>query len=434
MKLSLPITLTRARTVQLALLCAVSLAACGGGSDDNGQAQVRALNLSSDVGQVDLYADDTRLFGGLATDVLSSTNGREAGSPELKVRRTGDSTNLITDTYTLSKDKNYTAIVWGRETSLRLITLPEDETDSDIATGNTRLRIFNATIDTGSVDVFVTSTNTDINEASPTQSSVASGQLGGFRELARGTYRLRVTGAGDPRDLRLDLPAITLTEKKHATLVLTPGPGGVLVHATLIVQQGDMTLLKNRQSRVRVLASVSDAGNVSATLAGGTLVGGLRSPSVGPYALVPAGTADLVVRVNGAVVPATVPAFVAGADYTLLAYGSSTAPQLRVLTDDNRLPTTANRTRVRLVNGTALADPVTLSVDYSAVAFDVLAGQASPVATTTSGSSVRVDVTAASAATALYSATEVNLQSLSLYSVFLLGGNSTPTGVVRKER
>jgi Domain of unknown function (DUF4397) len=417
-----------------ALVCALALSACGGGDDDKGRAQVRALNLSSDIAQVDLLVDDTRLFTALAPDVLSPVTSREAGSPELKVRRSGESADLLTGAFTLSKDKQYTAIVWGRETATRLITLPEDETDSDIATGNTRLRIFNATIDTGSVDVFITSTHTDINEASPTQASVASGQLGGFREFGRGTYRLRVTGAGDPRDLRLDVPAITLNEKKHATLVLTPGPGGVLVHATLIEQRGDMTLLKNRQARVRLVASVADAGNVSATLAGSTLVGGLRSPSVGPYALVPSGTADLVVRVNGATVPATVPAFVAGADYTLLAYGAASAPLLRVLTDDNRLPTTANRTRVRLVNGTALPDPITLSVDFSPVAFDVAAGQASPVATTTSGSSVRVDVTAAFAATALYTTTELNLQSLSLYSVFLLGGNSTPTGVVRKER
>jgi hypothetical protein len=115
---------------------------------------------------------------------------------------------------------------------------------------------------------------------------------------------------------------------------------------------------------------------------------------------------------------------------------SSTADsaQIRLLTDDNRLPSASNRVKLRLVNGVASAPPVTLSIDFSALAIDVPAGTASTYATLNFNSSVRVDVTAAGAASELYTTSDVNLQAQSVYSVYLLDGNAAATGVIRKER
>jgi hypothetical protein len=140
------------------------------------------------------------------------------------------------------------------------------------------------------------------------------------------------------------------------------------------------------------------------------------------------------VRLNGTVFSSQARSFDAGADYTLLVNGEAAAPRAQLLTDDNRLPTTSGRTRIRLVNGTALADALTLSVDYAAVASDVATGAASSYVTMTSNGSARIDVTAPSAASALFSDTDANLQSLGVYTVFMLGGNAAPTGVIRKER
>ena len=61
-------------------------------------------------------------------------------------------------------------------------------------------------------------------------------------------------------------------------------------------------------------------------------------------------------------------------------------------------------------------------------------GTVSAYATTNSNSSVRIDVTSASGVSALFSAADVNLQGQAVYTVFMLGGNATPTGVIRKER
>jgi hypothetical protein len=426
---------SRRRALLAGLTSAVVLAACGGnGGSGGGNAQIRALNLTTDLPSVDIYADDTKQFSAQVTDALGSYIGLGSATYTLKVKRAGDGTQLLSGTYALSKDQHYTALVWGRETALRLSTLPEDEDTSNIGSGNARIRIFNATTDTGSVDVFLTATGADLGESLPTQGALTSGTLSGYRDVSAGTYRLRVTGVGDPNDLRLDIPAITLGEKEYSTLVLTAGASGVLVNGTLIKQQGTATPLHNTKARMRVVASVNSAGNVGVSVAGTTLVAGLRSPSVGPYTQVNAGTVDLTVRVNGAIISSGNQTFAAGTDYTLLTYGAAGAGQLKVLTDDNRLPTSTTRVKVRLVHGAFGLDPLTLSVDYLALAADQPAGGASAYAALNSNATARVDVTAAAAESALFSATDVNLQGQSVYTVFMLAGNSAPAGLIRKER
>ncbi len=415
------------------------LAACGGSSGSgSGSTNVRALNLTSDLATLDLYTGDTKLFGGVATDALTTSSAIDANTYTLNVKNSGDGATLLTGSYSLSKDAHYTAVVWGRQTALRLSTLPEDENAANITdANNTRVRMFNATTDTGTLDVYLTSATADLGETAATQSQLATGGLSGFREISQGTYRLRVTGAGDPNDLRLDIASITLAAKKFNTIVFTGGAGGVLVNGTLIEQQGAVKALKNTKARVRVVASVDSGGNVASTFGATTLVGSLRSPSVGPYALVDASAGTLTMRINGVAYSTTAQTFAAGADYTVMAYGSAAAGKLLLLTDDNRLPATTTRVKVRLVNGIAGSDPLTLSVDYLALASNVLAGTASTYATANSNSSVQLQVTSATASDPLFQTTTTtpfNLVGQGVYTVFMLSGNTTPTGIPRRER
>jgi Domain of unknown function (DUF4397) len=413
----------------------LTLSGCGGsGSDSAGSAQLRALNLTSDLPSIDLFTDDTSQFAALAPEALVAYKGVDAKEYTLRVKKAGDGATLLSGTYSLGKDQNFTAVIWGRETALRLSTLPENEDNNAIASGNTRVRMFNATTDSGAVDVFFTSATAELGDTAPTQSAVGSGSLSGFREISAGTYRLRVTGVGDPNDVRLDITGVALTAKQHYNLVLTAGTGGVLLNGMLIQQQAAAVVMRNTRARVRVVAGVDGGGVVAVSAAGTTLVGGLRSPSVGPYQLVNAGNLALQVRVNGAVVVDETRTLVAGADYTLMAFGPLAGAGIRLIADDNRLPSLSNRVKLRLIHGANGVDPITLSADYLALATDVTAGNASAYATTTSGAAVRIDVTAATAVAPLYTAETVNLQGQSVYTVFLLGGNATPTGVIRKER
>ena len=434
---------SRRLTLLAALVSTVWLAACGGSGsgDSGGSATVRALNVVSDLPSADVYIGGTKQFAALPNDVVTTSLTVAANTYSINVNAAADAAALLTGSYALSKDKHYTAIVWGRQTALRLTTLPEDEDAASITAGNTRLRFFNATVDTGSLDVFVTATTVDLGDATPTQGSLTTGTLGGFRDLSAGTYRLRVTGAGDPNDVRLDIPSITLPALTYTTLMLTAGGGGVLVNGTLIQQQAAVTSLKNTFARVRAVASVPSAGNVGVTLGSRTLVGSLRSPGIGPYTAITAGTQTTTLSINGAVVSTLTNTLVPGADYTMLIYGDTTgAPKVALLTDDNRLPSVTTRSKIRIVNGIGSLDPLTMQVDYltQTATSNIGSGTASPYATIVSTGSARLDITSPSAIDPLFTTTAATgtnlLQPQGVYTVFMLGGQTAPSGRLSRDR
>jgi hypothetical protein len=438
-----PASYTRRFALLAALASSLWLAACGGGgSSDGGQSSVRAINLTSDVASLDLYVGDPKVFSGLASDAVAAYAVVDANTYTVTAKNTVDGATLFAGSYSVAKDQHYTAVGWGRQSAMRVGMLPEENDSSAITAGYSQLRVYNATIDTGAVDVYVTSSTADLGESTASVAAVSSGALSGFRDLLAGTYRLRITGVGDPNDIRLDVPAITLGAQQYATLVITAGSGGVLVNGTLIVQQAGTTTMKNTKARLRVVASVDGNGLVAASLGGATVAGGLRSPSLGSYTLVDSGEVTPVVTVNGAAVSpvgSTPTTYAAGADYTLLAYGAVGAGKYTVITDDNRLPSLSTRVKIRLVNGVNGSDPLTLLVDSGQVpsAVSVVSGTASPYNQIASSSAALLEVDSPTRDPVyLFTdpTTTTSLLGQGVYTVFVLSGNTTPLGRKVKER
>jgi hypothetical protein len=415
----------------------IAIGGCGGGSSNgsSGNAQLRVLNLTSDVSSVDVMMDDSKIVSAAMVDTLGAYVEFSADTYDVDVLRSGASSSLNNSSRSFSKDQHYTAVVWGRESALKLATLPEDEDEDDISAGKAKLRVFSATSEVGALDVYLTRNDTALENTTPVVSGLAASGLSGYSSLDAGSWRLRITGAGDSSDLRLDVPAVLLADKKYNSLLLTAGAGGVLVHASLLVQQqAGLTSARNTKARLRVVAGVESNGSVGVAWNGVTQAGGLRSPSVAPYALVDAGDRTLELRVNGTIASSGSASLTAGADYSVLAWGPAAAARLTLISDDNRLPTANTRAKLRLVHAASLADALTLSLDYAALVSDLAVGSASTFATPTAKTGARIDVSAASAADALFTASDVDLQGMGVYTVFVLGGHASPTGVLRKDR
>ena len=419
-----------------ALLAGFSLllAACGGNNNDDtsGTAQWRVVNLNADVPSVDIYTSTDKRFDAVAADAITPYAGISSGTYTVRITNAGNATSLLSSAFTLSKDRNYTGIVWGRSGSVKFATLPENDDVNLIGTDNARIRVFNATSDAGTFDIYLTQSGANLEDETPIASSGVSATLGGYKELSAGDWRLRVTASGDPSDIRLDVPVLTLARQTYSTLVLTAGPGGVLLNATHIAQQGAATALKNTQARLRTVASANANGVVAVQLDGTTFSAGLRSPTVGSYQRVTAGARTVNVLVNGGTVSSVSRTLAAGGDYTLLVYGTNS---VALITDDNRLAS-AGRYRMRLINGAEGTDPLSLLIDFATFdpTNDIAPGQASAFFSGTANSTARVDVTSTSGSSLIYSETDVNLQSQGVYTMFVLGGNSTPSGVLRKDR
>ncbi|WP_157264017.1 DUF4397 domain-containing protein [Azohydromonas aeria] len=415
----------------LALAAGWALAGCGGGDDDD--ATVRLLNLASSYGALDLYADDGETLSSVSADSVSADASLSADSHEFKLKRAGSGTASVTTTLTLASGTPYTLVAYATADALKTRLLQEDE-DAP-SSGTAKLRVVNLGTAAGTLDVYLTDTDTALSELAPNFSAVAGDGASAYNEISSGNYRLRVTGTGDATDLRLDIAALALGSGTVVTLLLTPGSGGVLVHGHALVQRGALTVARNTQARVRVVAGTPAGSAVSVEVAGTAVASGLRALAVGAYKLVDAGSMTPAVTVDGAAVSMSALTLAAGSDVTLAVLGEAGAATCRAITDDNRPSGTSTNARLRLLHGVVgLGTTLSLSADYGAVASEVAYGTASAPTGLVAGDDIRLEVTSSASSAALYLATDVTLAAGHVYTVFLLGPATSPTGVLRRDR
>jgi Domain of unknown function (DUF4397) len=421
----------------LASLLAASLAACGG-SDDDGDAQMRLINATADVASIDMTIDnddidETRQFSAVARDSQSDYTGVDDTSYTLRVKREGASSTLALSSAALEKDQTYTVFAYGREGDYRVYAAVDDEDEP--SSGTAVVRVFNAAPDAGSVDVYLTEDTASLDDTLATVSSVGGATLSFYNSIDRGTYRLRVTALGDKDDIRLDVPGIELADKARVTIVLQPGSGGVLVNALVSQYQGSLAAVKNTYARARLVAGATGNAAVTAALGDTSLNVNLRSPSIGSYALVPAATVAANISVNTTTSVGGSVTLAPGADYTVAVYGDAAAPEWRLIADDNRPPASSERAKMRLLHmDVGVNANLTLVKDYVAVASDVAYGNASSYNQVATSSDARIEVTSPLAVAPVFLSEDVVLASQGVYTVFVLGGAATPTGILRRER
>ena len=248
-----------------------------------------------------------------------------------------------------------------------------------------------------------------------------------------GDYRLRVTGASDSDDVRLDVANITLDSRQVVSLILTATQGGVLVNALLLPQQGSLTKFANTQARIRGVAGTTSGPVVMRVGGVGVLNGAVGV--VGNYAQVEAGSVAVSLTVNGVGVAVPNQTLVAGGEYTLLAWSNADGTQTTLIDDDNRLPTASSKAKIRVMNGlSTLNAPITLSVNFAPIAEAIALGQASAFTEIDDGSDYQLDVTDTATAANLLTKTSVTLQSASVYTLFMSANGATVSGTLRKDR
>jgi hypothetical protein len=411
------------------------LAACGGQveEDVDDVARVRLLNATTAYPSMDLLVGDTRRNTSIGASAVGTYASLKEGSYTTAVTSAGSASTLASSSRTLAEGKAYTVVAYGALGDVATALLEENA--SAAATGQAKLMVLNAAPDAGSVDVYLTGAADSLVGASPVASGVTGGTAVGYATVGAGTYRLRITAAGDPSQLRFDAPGLVLGSTQVATLVVTPTAGSVLTQALLLSQQGGVSALTNTLARVRLVASVAGNGRVTASLGGTAVMTAGTSPTVGAYTTVPAGTPAFSLSVNGQPVSTQNVTLAAGTDTTLLLWGDAATPQLAALADDNRLPASSStQARLRLVQAVnGLASGLTMTADAVAIANDVLPGGASAYATVAGSSTQRLIVSSPLAAAPL-SSSDTSLAARGVYTLFVIGDMPAPLATLRRER
>lgn len=414
------------------LVAAVALNGCGGGADAT-RAKLRLVNASLAYAALDLVVDDEAVQSGVGYGERAEYEAADAEQADVRISRAGSPAALASLEARLSEGRRYAIVAHGGEAALRATLLDEETSEPD--RGEARLRVLHGAADAGALDVYLTGPQVDLADAEPLFAAAAADATTAFATVDAAGWRLRVTAAGDRDDLRLDLPAVTLASRQVATLIVTPGGGGVLVGALLLTQGGAVERLDGTHARVRAVAGVSASGSVAASVGGVALIDGIGAPAIGPYRLVPASAAAAALSVDGAAVDVPPATLQPGDDYTLLVRGTPLAPTASWVTDDNRPPAQAGRARLRLVNGLADLDAaLSMTLDFTPLAAGVLPGSASTPATVDASAAARIAVTAAGLGEPLYVVDEQALLAGSVYSVFVLGAADAVVGVPYRDR
>jgi len=298
--------------------------------------------------------------------------------------------------------------------------------------GRTKLQALNVS-EAGAVDIYLTESDVPLEDASPLYANVTA--AGGMLTTDSGDFRLRVTGANDINDLRLDIPSITLNSKKVATLILSETKSGMLVDALLLPQQGSLTQFVNTKARVRAAVGISSGSMASLRVGGVSIINGQGRGVISAYSQVEAGDAAVTLVVDGAQVPVGNQTLVAGGDYTVLLWSDSTGTRASLIADDNHVPTSAADTKIRLLNGLSTQGvPLTLYVNFFPYAEATQLGTASAYSDVDSGTDFQVDVYNAITATALLSR-EADLQASGVYTLLVFGkADGTVDSTLRKDR
>lgn len=415
-----------------ALAATLLLGSCGGGILDSAQAQVRLVNASTSGELLDLRVDDKLRQGAVGFGANANYVAAEPGKVHT-ITRNGSSTALLTFTPTVKGSDHYTLLVYGPQGGLKQLLL--DDNAADAAKDRSLLRVVNAADDAGALDIYLTGTNETLAQSVPVQAGLAVGGVSERLVVNSGNWRLRVTAAGSKTDLRLDLPSVSLNSKQVLTLVLAPTVSGALVQGLLLTQEGSIAALAPTQARLRVAAGLTDAGIVAIRLGGTPVLSNVTAPAVTPYTLVAAGPQVLSTTVNGVALADSNFTLAAGADYTLLVFGTPAAAQVSWILDDNQLPTDRTQAKLRLVNGVADAGgALSMSADFAPVADGLAAGQASAYGTLAATTTAQLAVTAAGTVTPLFSAVDQTFVAAANYTVFVVGSKAQPVGIVRKDR
>jgi hypothetical protein len=419
----------------------------GCGNDDAQKGYVRMINATSEYTSLDLYTlgsdgTDDLVVSGTAAGAASGYTGVDKGSYTFDIKSSSGAGTAASATGTVTKG-DYFSVVTSLTGGKAVATYLTDE-ESNPASGNAKLRIFNAASgEAPSVDVYLSTNACDALTVTDTPfASAVTGLQTAYSQLTAAssgtTWNVCVFATGDTTTLLLDIPALKLKNQEIATLILTHTSGGVLLNGAVLDQQGDFTPYTSTLARVRVAADATagtTGGLVTATINGTAITTQAASPSVGSYVTIPSGALTTAITVDGVTTSNfTLPAATAGSDYTLLVTGSSGAPAAYLIADNNTPSTSTTQTvKARIINGVnGGSGTVSATIDNKTLgnaAFGAASAYVTITATTGTSTVLPTSIT-----TTPSSLVNQSFTAGEVYTVFIWGNASAPQLSVSADR
>lgn len=152
--------------------------------------QTRLLNAFPSTTTLDMLIDGKNVATGVAYGAASGYASVSSGSRSLQIEPTGTTSPLFSQTATFGSGTNSTVLATNSGASVLT------DQNSAPASGDISIRVINASLSLGTVDVYVVASGTDINTVSPTFSSVNYATATSYQSVAAGSYQVIFTLPG----------------------------------------------------------------------------------------------------------------------------------------------------------------------------------------------------------------------------------------------
>jgi hypothetical protein len=339
------------------------LAACGGGED--GDLNVRLINLLADSGDITLRidgSDRTTASFETATGYFGESSGTY--TTEYVARNSG--AVLYSESYTYNEDVYYSKVGVGIDGSTGFTTLADNEDRPD--DGNVKVRMYNLVANGLTYDLFLTAVGTDLNSSAATIGSVGPSGLSGYVERSSGGLRIRVTRAGT-RELVYDsVGAFDFSSRHVVSLILYAKGSGELVGCFALFGKDNperSQVIPNALSRVRVVNGTDLTERIGINVDGVGVFSGIPADAASSYQVLGAGSRQFsVITQSGATVISSLTAdMVPGRDHTLIVRGAAGTYNATV-TQDLNTRARAGYVKLRATNAARDGATASLSVNF----------------------------------------------------------------------
>jgi len=225
----------------LVVAAAVAIAGCEGNAtgfiiDNNTTgAQVRVFNAVTSSSAVDFIVDGQVAAASVGFGAASRYTSVSLGAHTLQIRSSTTGTTLLDFPRDFSAAGRFSLIPAPGLGAAGALFLTDDPTPM---TGQGRVRVVHVAATPGAVSVYVTAPDADLATATASVPTLPFGNASSYLNLAPGTYRVRVTPAGNPGLVLLDSGNLSIGSGSVRSLMLTDSPGGGLPTTLSIVSDG----------------------------------------------------------------------------------------------------------------------------------------------------------------------------------------------------
>ena len=432
-------SIARALLVALCLTSVILTGCSKNSSNKSSNAQMRVVNAFSQANALDVSVNAKSVVSGLPFQSSSQYADIDSGSQPVIVSVTGASTALVNATYNLSSNTKYSYIIYGPQTAVAALLLPDSFNDP--GDGFFSLRLVNAAAGPGALDLYVTAPGADLSATAPVIANISYSSGGLFVPVAKGTtFEIRITPAGT-KDVIYDGVPQTFAEHSGATIVAFGKGSGKLVNVMLLREDdaGTGALVDNLLTQYKVVNAslVPSALNV---LVDGTLqLSNIPYTGISNYQRISTGTHNFSFEATttpGASLLTLVQTLTAATDTSIVLTGTAGALTPLVL-HDNNLPPPVSTANVRFVNASADVAAFDVFINFSkqvsGLAINTASGYVNLSAAASTGTSYEFDFNLAGTTTPLLKLTSVVLTAGHTYTVYLAGPASSLRGIVSQD-